>query len=106
MQVLFQYGERKIVRDIGEEKMPTIIEGVKVDLDIKGSVVLQRFDQEWGEWIDVGNEEEIQNRDKLTVLVQNGETAAEQNTGSPAALSPASDPFMTDINEGTVLNLF
>ena len=40
MQVLFQYGERKIVRDIGEEKMPTIIESVKVDLDIKGSVVL------------------------------------------------------------------
>ena len=33
-------------------------------------IVFQKFDDSWGEWIDVTSEQELQNRDKIKVLVQ------------------------------------
>ena len=69
--MLFLYGERKVARDVGSEKLDDFVQLIRQDFSIKEEVILfQKFDVSWGEWIDVTSKQELQNRDKIKVLVQ------------------------------------
>ena len=69
--MLFLYGERKVARDVGSEKLDNFIQLICQDFLIKDKVIVfQKFDDSWGEWVDVTSEQELQNRDKIKVLVQ------------------------------------
>lgn len=69
--MLFLYGERKVARDVGSEKLDDFVQLIRQDFSIKEEVIVfQKFDDSWGEWIDVTSEQELQNRDKIKVLVQ------------------------------------
>ena len=69
--MLFLYGERKVARDVGSEKLDDFVQLIRQDFSIKEEVIVfQKLDDSWGEWIDVTSEQELQNRDKIKVLVQ------------------------------------
>ena len=69
--MLFLYGEGKVARDVGSEKLDDFVQLIRQDFSIKEEVtVFQKFDDLWGKWIDVTSEQKLQNRDKIKVLVQ------------------------------------
>ena len=55
---MFVYGERKIKKLIHQ------------DFAIEQKLIFQKFDESWGEWIDVQSAEEFQDKDKIKILVQ------------------------------------
>ena len=69
--MLFLYGEGKVARDVGSEKLDDFVQLIRQDFSIKEEVIVfQKFDDLWGEWIDVTSEQKLQNREKIKVLVQ------------------------------------
>ncbi len=69
---MFQYGERNLLEDVEELSLDELAKIAKVDfgLNINDIVIFQKFEESWGEWVDVTSEQEFQNRDKIKVLVQ------------------------------------
>ena len=58
--MLFLYGERKVARDVGSEKLDDFVQLIRQDFSIKEEVIVfQKFDDSWGEWIDVTSEQEV-----------------------------------------------
>ena len=48
---MFLYGERKVARDIGSEKLDDFVQLIRQDFSIKEEVIVfQKFDDSWGEW--------------------------------------------------------
>ena len=68
MQVLFQYGSRNLVKLIGAEtSVQSIKSELQQDLGV-GEIVLQKFDSDWGEWVDLKEVDDMQNKDKVKVI--------------------------------------
>ncbi len=81
---MFQYGERNLVKDVGELSLDELVKIAKVDfgLNINDIVIFQKFEESWGEWVDVTSEREFQNRDKIKVLVQTTNGSSSNDTGT------------------------
>ena len=81
---MFQYGERNLVKDVGELSLDELVKIAKVDfgLNINDTVIFQKFEESWGEWVDVTSGREFQNRDKIKVLVQTPNGSSSNDTGT------------------------
>ena len=66
MQVLIEYAESRKV--IVVEKISDIVQKAKECFEIKGNVVVQKYDNEWMEYIDCNND--IVSGDKLKIIVK------------------------------------
>ena len=70
LQVLFQYGSRNLVKLIGaESSIQSIKSELQQDLGLGvGEIVLQKFDNDWDEWVDLAEVNDMQNKDKIKVI--------------------------------------
>ena len=65
MQVLIEYAESRKV--IVVEKISDIVQKAKECFEIKGNVVVQKYDKEWSEYIDCDSFVDIVSGDKLKI---------------------------------------
>ena len=64
-QVLFQYQESRKVIVINKDD--DLLQKVKRMFNINSKIILQKFNDTWGDWLDV-HEDEIFDKDKIKVL--------------------------------------
>ena len=63
--MLFLYGERKVARDVGSEKLDDFVQLIRQDFSIREEVIVfQKFDDSWGEWINVTLEQSCKTETK------------------------------------------
>lgn len=69
LQILFQHGSRNIVKNVGKEtSLKNIIGELKQDLSINGDIVLQKYDNDWSEWVDLQDISKTNDKDKIKVV--------------------------------------
>ena len=70
LQVPFQFGSRNLVKLIGaESSIQSIKSELQQDLGLGvGELVLQKFNSDWGEWVDLTEVNDMQNKDKVKVI--------------------------------------
>lgn len=72
LQILFQHGSRNIVKHVGKEtSLKNIIGELKQDLSINGDIVLQKYDNDWSEWVDLQDISKTNDKDKIKVVLYN-----------------------------------
>ena len=75
MQVLIECEEcRKVIL---VEKISDIVQKAKECFEIKGGVVVQKYDKEWSEYIDCDSFVDIVAGDKLKIIVNQSKTSIE-----------------------------
>ena len=63
--MLFLYGERKVARDVGSEKLDDFVQLIRQDFSIREEVIVfQKFDDSRGEWINVTLEQSCKTETK------------------------------------------
>ena len=77
MQVLIEYAESRKV--IVVEKISDIVQKAKECFEIKGNVVVQKYDKEWMEYIDCDSNNDIVSVDKLKIIVKSKRSVEGQN---------------------------
>ena len=78
MDVLVSFNDRRKVFSIPEDKSTTDLEFLRkkfcLEFDLKAdvfaSITFQRYDDEWKENIEIGEDSIIHHKDKLTVVVE------------------------------------
>ena len=69
IKVLFQYASRNLPKYVGPEScLQTIKDDLKQELGIEGEVVLQKYNHDWSEWVDITNVSDIQDKDKIKLV--------------------------------------
>ena len=71
-QVLLQFGDSRKVVEITEQSKDEVISKVKrlFDINTSNELLLQEYEDEWQEWVDVEDVHRIKDKAKLRVLVQ------------------------------------
>ena len=79
-----QLGERRKVFGVDTDfkTLQEVNEFVKGEFDLPNSkqICLQRFDNDWNEYIDINHIQDIEHKDKLLVVVLKDEREAKQET--------------------------
>ena len=76
-QVLLQFGDSRKVVEITEQSKDEVISKVKrlFDINTCNELLLQEYEDEWQEWVDVEDVHRIKDKAKLRVLVQRDQVA-------------------------------
>jgi hypothetical protein len=98
LQILFQYGSRNIVKYIGTEiGLKNIIDELKQDLNlVEGDLVLQKYDSDWSEWIDIQDTGEMKDKEKIKII---------QNIAASASSERITNINITDIHAEEIYNI-
>lgn len=76
-QVLLQFGDSRKVVEITEQSKDEVISKLKrlFDINTSNELLLQEYEDEWQEWVDVEDVHRIKDKAKLRVLVQRDRAA-------------------------------